>query len=194
MRQILLSALAVCCAISVQAQDTTANSLWEKYQALPTKQQRLFLKKLTADQQDQFVREIVQDTVKGRTREEIRKNWEHLVVATGDEFERWGEKLLEENRRLTRQRILELLNDPKRDFAWRVAFHSYFRVIFDQTEPRDAYEIGLTKDEVAKLRDEIPKIKISAPTKADAGEEQEKTGKGKGDITDYRLLPRCQNQ
>ena len=165
MRRILLLPLAVSCSISARAADTTPNSLWEKYQVLPTKQQRLFLKKLTADQQDQLVREMVKDIVKGKTHEEIRKNWEYLAVATGDEFERWGEKLLAENRRLTRRRILKLLNDPKQDFAWRVAFHGYLRVIFAQTKPTDAYEIGLTKDEVAKLKDEIPKIEIATPKK-----------------------------
>jgi hypothetical protein len=167
MRQVICVAVLLgCLAFSVQAQDEAADSLRAKYRALPKEQRQEFLKKLTADQMDQFIHETVRFIAKDKKPEEISKNWEELTMFTGNRFEQWGEKLLAENRRLTRERILELLKDQKQDFAWRVAFHGYLRVIFKNKEPKDGYEIGLTKEEVNKLEQEIPKMEILPPNKA----------------------------
>jgi hypothetical protein len=167
MKRILttMAVLLICLPLSALANDETTSSLRVTYGALPKEQRRDYLKRLTADQMDQFIRETVQFTAKDKTPEQISKNWEELAVLTGDRFEQWGEKLMAENRRLTRERILELLKDEGRDFAWRVAFHGYLRIVFKNSEPRDAYEIGLTKDEVAKLKPEILEMHISPPNK-----------------------------
>ena len=167
MRKLLttIAALLMCVPFSAPAQDQAADSLRSKYTALPKEQRRQFLKALTADQMDRFIHETVDGIAKDKTPEALQENWEQLAMVTGGRFEQWGEKLLVEGRRLTRERILELLRDPKQDFAWRVAFHGYLRVIFKNTKPRDAYEIGLTDDEVAKLKDEILTMQISPPNK-----------------------------
>ena len=169
MRTILsvIATLLVCVPFCLSAQDEGTSLLRAKYRALPKEQRREFLKKLTADQMDQFIHETVLAISKDKKPDEIRQGWEFLAMSTGSRFEEWGEKLLAEKRRLTRERILALLQDEKQDFAWRVAFHGYLRVIFKNTEPRDAYEIGLTKDEVVKLKDEIPTMQIPAPNKTD---------------------------
>ena len=167
MKRILatLISLLICLTPSALADDETAVSLRVTYGSLPKEQRRGYLKKLTADQMDQFIRETVQFTTKDETPEQIRKNWRELAMLVGDRFEQWGEKLIAENRRLTRERILKLLNDEGRDFAWRVAFHGYLRFILRNTEHNDAYEIGLTKDEVVTLIPEILEMNISPPYK-----------------------------
>ena len=161
-----IAVLSMWLPLCMLAQDKPAGSLRAKYAARPRDEQRQFLKGLTADQMNQFIHDTVAAIAKDKKEEELRENWEQLTVSTGDGFEQWGEKLLAESRRLTRDRILELLRDQKEDFAWRVAFHGYLRVILKNTEPRDAFEIGLTKDEVAKLKEEIPKMQISTPNQA----------------------------
>lgn len=165
MRRLYLG-IAICVtgmSVCVLAQTENTDSLRAKYATLPKEGRRPFLKGLTADQMNQFIHETVAGLAKDKKPEELAKNWEPLTMFVGNQFEQWGEKRLAENRRLTRERILELLQDPKEDFAWRVAFHGYLRVIFKKAEPTDAYEIGLTKEEVAKLKDEIPKMQIAMP-------------------------------
>ena len=156
---VLTTVLAVsACALWADGQRDL--SPFQQWQKLPSDQRRQYVKELTADQMDSFIREMVAVHCKDRKDGEIRKAWERLALLTGDDFERWGEKLVAEKRALNRQKILALLKDPKRDLAWRVAFHGYLRVILMQREPRDAYEIGLTEEDVAKLREEIPKMDL----------------------------------
>ena len=167
MRQLHLgvAVLSMLLPLFALAQDDAAGSVRAKYNALPKEERRQFLNGLTAEQMNQFIHETVAVIGKDKKPKELMENWEPLTASTGDRFEQWGEKLLAENRRLTREQILKLLQDQNEDFAWRVAFQGYLRVIFKNTEPRDAYEIGLTKNEVAKLKDEILKMQISAPNK-----------------------------
>jgi formylglycine-generating enzyme required for sulfatase activity len=137
------------------------SSLRAKYEALSWGERRKLVKELTADQLDRLIRETVAAFAKGRTPADLRENWDQLAMLTGDWFEQWGEKLLAGNRRLTRARILGLLRDGEQSFAWRVAFHGYLRVALRNAESRDVHEIGLTQDEAAKLREEIPKLRIA---------------------------------
>ena len=157
---IVLTSLLAVCAFPVWADGQRELSPFHRWQKLPSAQRRAYVKKLTADQMDTFIKEMVADHCKDLKDAEIRNAWERLALLTGDDFERWGEKLVAEERALNRQQILGLLKDPKRDLAWRVAFRGYLKVILMQREPRDAYEIGLTEEDVAKLRKEIPTLDI----------------------------------
>lgn len=135
-------------------------SLHAKYESLPRDRRREFLKQLTADQMDQFIRDTLESLTVEMTPEQVRRDRQRLTLITGDDFERWGEKLLAEKRPLTRERILKLLKDPTRGLAWRVSFHGYLTVILEKREPNDAYEIGLSKEDVKKLRKEVSNIEM----------------------------------
>ena len=157
---IVIACLLVSCPYGVPAEGPRELSPFQQCQKLPSDQRRQYVKGLTADQMDAFIQEMVASHCKDLKDDEIRKAWEGLAVLTGDDFERWGEKLLAEKRALDRRQVLGLLKDPKRGLAWRIAFHGYLRIILMQREPRDAYEVGLTEEDVAKLRDEIPKMEM----------------------------------
>ncbi len=157
---IVLTSLLAVCAFPVWADAPRELSPFRQWQKLPSDQRRQYVKKLTADEMDTFIKEMVASYCKDRKDDEIRKAWERLAGLAGDDFERWGEKLVAEKRALNRQQIAALLKEPKRDLAWRVAFHGYLKIILMQREPRDAYEIGLTEEDVAKLREEIPRMEM----------------------------------
>ena len=140
--------------------DESEKAVTEQYKALDQKERRTFLHKLTADKMDQFIIGTVRDRAKDMTPDQIQKSWENFAILTGDHFEKWGEKSLAEKNPLTAKTILALLKDSKRDFAWKVAFHGYLKVILMQSEPRDAYEIGLSKEDVETLRKTIPDMTI----------------------------------
>lgn len=154
---------------------SVADSLLSKHAALPKDQQRKFLQDLTADEMNQFIHETVKEMAKDATPDTLLERWEECALLTGDRFEDWAEKLLVEQRRLTRGRILELLGDPNQDFAWRVAFHGYLRVILQGREARDAHEIGLADDEISKLQEDIQTLRIEPP-ESGLGAEQPQDG------------------
>ena len=166
MKQIVFAiAIIFTGALSCVLHADEALSVFEQHKVLDRKERRAFLEKLTAEKMDQFILETVREQSQGLTPDRIRKGWRLLTMLTGGHFEKWGEKLLTEENPLTVKIILALFNDPKRDLAWKVAFHGYLKVIFMQSTNLNTYEITLSKDDIETLRKTISDITILSPNK-----------------------------
>jgi len=77
---------------------------------------------------------------------------ERLGFGAADDLEQWGENLRDEGRPLTFETIEAHLQDTGKPLVWRIAFREYLRFITKQRALRDAYEIGLTKKDIERLK------------------------------------------
>ncbi len=134
--------------------------VWTKYNELGEKEQHTFLRNLTADDMFAFtlaaIPAYVQQQFKGKEVDfsDVRAQ-EILGMMGGDDLEKWGEKRLAEGRRLTASDMIDLLENSKLPPEWRVSFRGYIHGLLyanPGSPPSDAYEIGLTDEDIEKLK------------------------------------------
>lgn len=147
-----------------------SGELWARYNALGKKEQHTFIRNLTADDLFAFTLAAIpahaQEQFKEKQVDFTDPRAEEVLAMLGDVFEKWGEKRLAEGRRLTAFSIIGFLKDPALPPSWRAAFRGYLRIIFfanPGSPPSDAYEIGLTNQDINKLKTYLKKTSKGDP-------------------------------
>ncbi len=178
MKKIIVMVLSIALAGCVAPRNTShdvkrGNVLWAKYNALDGREQCTFMRSLTADDLFAFTLAAIPAAArrefKGQEVDFSDPRVEvNLGVLGGDGFEDWGEKLLADGRRLTASTIIKLLGNADLPPEWRSSYRGYLRVIFyanPGSPPSDAYEIGLTDEDIGKLKDYLKQTSKGDPQK-----------------------------
>ena len=166
MKKIILAVLSVVLAGCAAPRKTShdperASGLWTKYNALDKKEQRTFTRNLTAEDLFAFTLAAIpaeaRQQFKGQKIDFSDPRVEEVMgMIGGDDLEDWGEKRLIDGRRLTASTIIDLLADTGLPLEWRSSFRGYLRIMFYANPgrpPSDAYQIGLTDQDIAELKD-----------------------------------------
>lgn len=169
----LLAGAVAGCAVPHRAPPDLerAGELWAGYNAVGKKGQRAFMRNLTADDLFAFTLAALPAYAREHSQgkevdfADLRVE-ETLGMFGGDDFEDWGEKRLADGRRLTASTIIGLLEDPQLPPEWRAAFRGYLRIMFFANpgrQPSDAYEIGLTDQDIAELKSYVKRTSKGDP-------------------------------
>lgn len=175
-RMTIIAVLSVLLAGCAAPRGTSHNlerggELWTEYNALDKKEQHTFMRDLTTEDLFAFTLAAIpaaaHQQFKGKKVDFSDPNAEEVLgMFGGDDFEDWGEKRLADGRRLTAATIINLLNNTDLPPEWRSSFRGYLRVIFYANPgrpPSDAYEIGLTDEDITKLKRYLKKTSKGDP-------------------------------
>lgn len=169
---VLCVVLASCVSTHKESYDSErGGTLLVEYNGLGRKEQRTFMRNLTTDDLFAFTLAAIpayaREQFKGKDVDlaDIRAE-EVLGMMGGDDFEDWGQKRLADGRRLTAATIISLLDDRDLPPEWRSSFRGYLRVIFYANPgrpPSDAYQVGLTDEDITELKDYLKKTSKGDP-------------------------------